>query len=432
MSRARCERRVIIPSARLSALVLAGAALVQACEPAGATPESDTSVEDVGSAAQVSEREAQLTYANLGRQPISVNACFVLGPTPSTVTQADLTGIMNTVNEWTQGDTNLRFTWASTLSSMTTIILGGNTYMTSCTKNSAGNYNERFRLYIDVRNLPTTSVAKPPVSLVVPGTGCTYPEEMGSGATDSAGNLIQDPVTKLWKLETGFMWSMFPDQMASNQTCLYTLHLGTGQARNNYLHESGHGLGWSHEQDRSDATCLGKDPVTGAYITTPGVAGTKVTNYDTQSPMHYVLACPDGTTTPGNWGSGGLTGYDRLGIELTYPLSLGARMVVRAVSWTGGDQLWGTLDWVNRGARVSSTPGEAVLSNVRWSIDGRQLSTQLSPTTAEWRTLAVGRHTLRLQFSNTWGDAFDSSTVVEVLGSQAEYNNRTAAALTFL
>lgn len=370
-----------------------------------------------GTQDEYANAEAPALYANMGRQSNQVRACFVLGPTPSTVTQATLDEIRSRITEWSQGDTSLSFTWSSNLSTMQSMTFGSTTYLTSCTRNATtGVFNEQFRIYVDDRNLAEWSAVQLPRDLPIPGTNCTGTDGIGSQAEDQNGNPIQDPVTHLWQVELGYMYSWFPDDMVAHPTCLYTSHMYPGQARNNYIHESGHGLGLAHEQGNVGAVCSPEGPY-----------GIPITVYDRDSPMHYVLVCPDGTTTPGNWGNGGLTDYDRLAIEIMYPQWMVSRIDGQLVGWSGGDVVWAAASWERRGAYLSNTPGQAVLRYPAWYVDGRLLSTQSRPSSSEWATVGTGRHTLTLQYSNLWGDNFSGSTVVELLATQAEYDARVAA-----
>ncbi|MGK3985115.1 hypothetical protein WME99_18850 [Sorangium sp. So ce136] len=381
--------------------------------------------EDVSPASQAA------TYAGVGRQPPQFNACFVLGPTPSTISQVDVTTIRNTIQEWTQGDTSLTFTWASTVSSMQLMTFGTKTYRTSCTRDVSGNFNERFRIYVDHVDPPDWSPVQLPANLTIPG--CSANEGIGSQAENINGNPIQDPVTGQWRVEEGYMWAMYPDVMRDNPKCLYTMHLYAGQPRNNILHESGHSLGFLHEQDRNDANCLELLPPNNGTIGGATPAGvSKMTSYDPSSVMHYVLRCPDGTTVPGNFGTTGLSASDRLAIEIMYPRGLGARITGQFAGWSGGSGFWAAIDWEMRGAPVSSVPSEAALHGFSWSVDGVVVSTASRPSASAWAALSAGRHVLRLQFQNAWNDAFESSTVVDVLPSQAAYNRRAAATLPFL
>lgn len=386
---------------------LAAAYLALACAPPG--PEG--AAEDLGSI------ELPATYANLGRQSNQIRACFVLGPTPSPVTQASLDQIRSIIDEWSQGDTSLSFTWSSTLASMQSMTFGSDTYLTSCTRSaSTGVFSEQFRIYVDHRSFPQWSSTQLPKDYPIPGKSCTARDGLGSQKEDENGNPIQNPVTKLWEVERGYLWSMFPEPMSANATCLYTSHLALGQPRNNYLHEMGHGLGLSHEQNRADAVCSPGSP-----------AGIPMTAYDRNSPMHYVLVCPDGSTTPGNWGSDGLTSYDRLAIEVMYPQWLVSRVVGQLVGWSGGGRLWAASAWEMRGAFVSEVDGQGVLSDLVWSVDGSILSKSARPKASEWASVGVGRHSLTLRQQNLWGDVFSGTTVVEVLASRAAYDQRVAA-----
>ena len=407
-------RRGLGSAPTLLTALLAGSA-VSAC---AASDDSDAAQQSVPT-------QASTAWAGGGRQNPPVGACMVLGPLPTPATQADLDGIRDTINEWGQGDTALQFRWATDIAKMTTLTFGGDQYSTSCTEDAAGNFSEPYRVFVDHGGRAAWSMTELPKDLNIPG--CSALEGIGSQAEDDKGNPIQDPTTKLWKVEDGYMWGSSPEDQRKNKTCLYTLHMGLGMARNNYLHEAGHGLGLAHEQERSDSVCNdGAAPPEGPD------GNVKVTAYDRDSVMHYVWSCPDGTTVDGNWGSGGLTATDRLAMEIMHPKNLLAATFGQSVGWAGGGGLWSTATLFWRGGRVSDTSGPGGLQNFSWSVDGRRLSTSARTGARDWAAIGVGRHALTLSFQNYWGDTFRSTSSVEVLASKADYDKRAAAVIPFL
>jgi len=162
-----------------------------------------------------------------------------------------------------------------------------------------------------------------------------------------------------------------------------------------------------------------------------GVIGTP---YDVMSVMQYNYAgqadmynCP----APGNWGwnlvtrqydyAGGLSFYDKLGVELAYPKSFEPLVC--------GDQTIipdGTVhfqaDVVRRGARVDN-PSASMLQNVFWRVDGVNMANVCSITgctatptelTFPASRLALGSHSLELEYYDFWGRHHDSTTPFQV------------------
>lgn len=250
-------------------------------------------------------------------------------------------------------------------------------------------------------------------TLTVPG--CSAGEPRGSQVYDQGGQPVIDPQTGLYRVDNS-VWSMFPGEIASNPTCLYTTHLTPWLQRNNFLHETGHALGFSHEHDRADATCQ------------PGgvdFKGTRrITSYDQSSVMHYVQNCVDGTSAPGNWGSDGLTVKDRLAAEMLYPAWTNAGMIGNLVGWDGGAAHRVQSDWGFRGA--TTDPARGVVPYFFWFVDGAVVSTAPIPTNDEL-AVGAGEHELRLVMVDLWGRWFDGTAPLEILASKAEYDTRIAA-----
>jgi hypothetical protein len=360
------------------------------------------------------EAEQASVLVGLTRLPSTVRGCIVIGPGPSPVTQAQIDKARTDITEWSAGDTALRFTWSADLATFSELTIAGATYRTSCTRRRSG-FVEELRLYLDHRTFPPSPVQLPQ-SLTVPG--CTFGEGIGSQAEDpNTGQPIQ--VNGMWQVEAGYMWSMFPQEILTNPQCLYTTHLIPDASRNNHQHESGHAFGFIHEQQHGDQNCLAAPA--------PNV-GYKLTNYDRDSVMHYVMTCVDGTTTVGNWGNTGPSASDKLAMEMMYPTTLESRINGSLVQWAGGPPLQARSNLVMRGAYINGA--QSALRNFRWSVDGYPISYGVAPTAYEMvRSVGIGTHWLSLEYQDLWGVWHQGFTKLELLPTQAAYNNRVAAAI---
>jgi hypothetical protein len=156
----------------------------------------------------------------------------------------------------------------------------------------------------------------------------------------------------------GGNWGSFPQEKSSYRHCRHNVSFGRSVGRNNVLHESGHNLGWIHEQARTDNTsaCQGSDAKSNQNL---------LTGYDLQSVMHYTYAA---CGNPGNAGKSGLSFLDRLGVSIAYPPEEGRVQVAHnGMSHEG----WYVVradaviqpSWYARGAM------DAVFEGLEWSTD---------------------------------------------------------------
>jgi hypothetical protein len=407
----RCGKHIKGASARVgTALALLWA--IGCAEASELAWDVDASVpaQDENDLDQVSVSQKPLTYGNLGLLDNPVTICFVTGPTPGTVAQAELDDIRDEIDAWAEGFNGLKFEWDDSPADFRAETFGSETYMTTCRRDSDDNFIQQVRIYVNHRSYAPKATPYPD-SAKIPG--CNVSESRGTQKKKDG-----QPVTDkngLYKAKTG-LWGTFPDRMRQRGKCLYTLHVSRNQARNNYLHEFGHCMGLSHEHDRSDAC-----------IDDPDDIGFKVTDYDRDSVMHYVQTCTDGYKTPGNWGTGGLTDLDRLGAEILYPQNLTPSIGGWLGGWEGGSMTaW--ADWERRGAYVTGANNSvSALRAFRWTVDGKLLSTRVRPSRSEWNTVPSGRHTLKLTLTDHIGRNHSGSVRVDLASSKSAYLKKMAA-----
>jgi hypothetical protein len=188
----------------------------------------------------------------------------------------------------------------------------------------------------------------------------------------------------------------FPGTISTQ--CEYNASFWVDQPINNYLHESGHTIGFLHEHIRT---------TTPAACQVPGHPisdGTLLVPYDIKSVMHYSVC-----TAPGNGGTTGLSEYDRLGVEISYPKSTQIPIAaVGALTYAGGfafrTDTGGSItpEWSVRGALAS------VFSSFSWTIGG-------SVTNGLSRSITLGLGsgvTATMQFTDPWGRSRSGSKVI--------------------
>lgn len=371
---------------------LAGVLLATSGSCAGPTPADDAPA------------ALPLSFANAGIAASPLSACLVLSPANPT-SQAELTQIQNIILEWTY-DSALVINWAT--AALAPVVVNGITYQTTCgfTTDASGvaTFQEDFRAYIDDGvNYPPRATPYPD-ALTVPG--CTADEPIGSQAykKDASGTLVKEKDGSGNYLAKNYLWGGFPSQRAAaGPKCLYNAHLFPGQPHNNYLHESGHSLGFRHEMDRADATCGPGGPDDGNYMT----------EYDINSVMHYVRTMADnGCVAPGNWGAGGLSPLDYFGSQMLFPRRLSA-IPWGALGFVDGGSTSLISEWQDRGAHVdTANPSKSSMRDFRWTVDGRDVS---ATSSAAISGLSPGVHPLHFEFNDMWGRHHSDDFTVEVL-----------------
>lgn len=172
------------------------------------------------------------------------------------------------------------------------------------------------------------------------------------------------------------------------RTCQYNASFSAFQAINNYLHESGHTLGFAHEHIRTATPAGCENP------TEPLSNGLLLTPYDHDSVMHYATC-----GASGNLGTTGLSYYDRLGAEIAYPKGTNIPITrLGGMAYDGGvafraDQ-GGVLfpTWFERGAL------NTVFGNFTWTVDGSVSSGLVRAITGN-----LGPVTATMHFTDPWG-----------------------------
>ncbi len=206
------------------------------------------------------------------------------------------------------------------------------------------------------------------------------------------------PGTGCGKAQPGWNWGGYPGTYPAQ--CRWNAGFATAQPINNYLHESGHTLGFLHEHVRSDTAC-GSDTGPDKQLLTP---------YDALSVMHYVLC-----DSPGNGDDTGLSDLDELGVEIAYPKSPQTPIAARGgMAYSGGvvfrtDQ-GGSLQpaWFARGALSS------VFGSFRWTLGSSVTSDLLR---AIGGSLGSSPVLATMQFTDPFGRSRTGSTQVRTSNS---------------
>jgi hypothetical protein len=184
-------------------------------------------------------------------------------------------------------------------------------------------------------------------------------------------------------------WSFFPNEREEYRHCRHNVSIGEGVARNNVLHEFGHALGMEHEHVHPDSTCIVEDLTFGGVL---------LTAYDPLSPMHYVKC-----GSPGNWGDGGLTELDRLGVEIAYPPSSTVKVSHGGLAFAGGWAIRSNStfqpSWYARGAHPS------VFQDLTWKVNGTLKSTSITVSSGTLNLPVNGTALVRLDFDDPWNRA---------------------------
>lgn len=204
----------------------------------------------------------------------------------------------------------------------------------------------------------------------------------------------------------------FPGTISTS--CKYNASYWTGQPINNYLHESGHSIGFLHEHIRS---------TTPVNCQVPGHSladGRVLTPYDVDSVMHYTVC-----TAPGNGGETGLSVLDELGAEISYPHSTQIPIATSFAMPYGGGWAFRTDQggfmtpaWYVRGALPS------VFTSFTWTIGSSAASNLSQPISGD---LGAGPITATMQFTDPWNRPRTGST--QIWTSNSKYMTIVMAAM---
>jgi hypothetical protein len=246
-------------------------------------------------------------------------ACWVKDPDSSTsdaVFDAKTASFQDIMREW-EDESGLRYQWKGRCSAPTTEVSGTNEVLDVYPEDVRILWNELGRRS----------------EYPIPGRGCGHDNDNGN-------------------------WGSFPSSKASYRHCRHNVSFGKNVSRNNVLHESGHNLGFLHEQARSDndSLCQGSGAKTDQEL---------ITGYDLYSVMHYTY---EECGNPGNLGTSGLSFLDRLGVSIAYPPEEDRVQVAHnGMSWNGFYAVRADAviqpSWYARGAM------ERVFGGIEWSTD---------------------------------------------------------------
>lgn len=210
-------------------------------------------------------------------------------------------------------------------------------------------------------------------------------------------------------------WGGFPG--TKPKQCRWNASFATNQPINNYLHESGHTLGFIHEHERSD------NLDNGCGAAAPDDDQNLLTPYDVMSVMHYRFS---GTcVAPGNLGNTGLSDLDRLGVEIAYPKGSEIPIAANGAMAFGGGVAFrtdrgGSLTpaWYLRGALSS------VFANAKWTV-GSSVTSSLSRSISG--SLGSAPVVAKMQFTDPWGRSRAGS--IKVLTANSAHTAMVTVAL---
>lgn len=250
---------------------------------------------------------------------------------------------------------------------------------------------------------------------IVPGEGCgMFLDENGNYKTtiDKNGNVVG--VNDGWG-----SWSNAPDDLELNRACLYNLKLGddpwnSDPYLNHTLHEVGHALGLAHEHARADVDLDCTEVDSNGNSTYGGSATSYITEYDSNSVMHYKFAS---CGIDGNYGIDGLSELDKLSVHVLYPEAVRVAEYIGTTVVKTGTVLSLDSAWFARGGDMPK-----ISNSFAWKLNGTTYSTGY---TLDALMSTAGSYSLSITHKDFFGRSYSTSTTVRVLDAD-DFNAQIA------
>lgn len=250
---------------------------------------------------------------------------------------------------------------------------------------------------------------------IVPGEGCgMFLDENGDYKTtvDKNGNVVG--VNDGWG-----SWSNASDDLELNRACMYNLKLGddpwnSDPYLNHTLHEVGHALGLAHEHARADVDLECTEVDSNGNSTYGGSATSYITEYDSDSVMHYKFTS---CGIDGNYGVDGFSELDKLSVHVLYPEAVRVAEYIGTTVVKAGSVLSLDSAWLARGGDMAK-----ISNSFAWKLNGSTYSTGYS---LDALMSTAGDYSLSFTHKDFLGRSYSTSTTVRVL-TAADFNAQVA------